>query len=130
MLERILRFSIERRWLVDRATFLPLISPPFNWGDTGEVPTQVWIRVVLTRETIDPGTFGPDGWDGSGLVIREAFHTIRICRLRKRRSIGHLPGVARTRVFHVESYEDPGTPDQASAGKQSSRRCRQFRFDC
>lgn len=47
-------------------TTATLLSPAFPWADAAHLPTQVWLRVALTRAPIDAAAFGAQGWDGSG----------------------------------------------------------------
>ncbi len=68
---------------VSPGTTETLISPPFAWGDGVTIPTCVWVRVALTRSTIDAGIFGAAGWDGSGAFdfgeIEDFEFYLRVC---------------------------------------------------
>ncbi|MDA0767790.1 MAG: hypothetical protein O3A92_13315 [Verrucomicrobia bacterium] len=83
---------LTTEWVNKNQAFTPtgtgtftLITPDFLWKGTGNPngPTMAWTRMLLTRtETVDPGIFGVEGWDGSGAFVAgevEDFKLYRNC---------------------------------------------------
>lgn len=52
---------------IDPGSSETVITPWFSWGDKADLPSPVWMRLVLAREQVEETMFASvGGWDGSG----------------------------------------------------------------